>query len=1016
MPFVQSEDQFVFAKKAIPLYEDPETSVSPSSRQLSRALFRQENIVGSFITKETGLPDSRKDNPYYDAYEFLTEDEKLDEFFVSKAIFADNDEELASLRKQIAKERKDKETIEQGGATSFIMGLPVALADPISLLTIGGAVANTYKVGKSILSAGAVTGSITAADAAIQEAALHTQQLTRTFGQSSINIGASALLGGVLGASVAKLTKSGVDETFIKELENTLDPEAKIKTGKNSVIEEDVSDINPDENVNIGSTVGAEQVYGDVKVSGKWATKLVKALGFDPLSRTITSANPFTRLTAVRLSENPIKMDGNAIQAAESLALLKSGRLAESLDNHYKLYRDFKKRTGRQLNRKLFNEEVARSLRTGKSDIPEVKASADFWRKELYDPLKEELVALKLLPEDIEVKTANNYLNRVWDKGKIVSRYDEFVSITSNWLRNKDIDLYEAAKVASTKVAKATGKEKKELEAIIEKAEFKKGKELELEDYDLISQQIAQRIIGSPDGRLPYDWQMGSTNKRRNIEKTSLRGPLRNRTFQIPDELIEDFLDNDIEMLGTRYLQNLAGDIELKRAFDDVNMENEIKNIRDWWSKEILKETNPKKRIKMQNSMEADERDIAGMRDRIRGVYGFGQNNIWTRIASAARDLNYIRLLGGVTVSSLPDVARVFMAEGFGKVFANGLKPLIANTKTFNVAKAEFRRYGVGIDAIKSGKSKIIADISDYSQGDTVIERGLKAAANKFGKLNLLDYWTAGIKQLHAITMQTTIFNKLQKGQFDKRLTRLGIDKQSALDMWEQVKKHGEKVDGVWLTNSKNWDRPDLERMYGAAIRKESDRVIIVPGQEKPLFMSSELGKSVGQFRSFILSATQRTFIAGLQNQDHNAVGGFISLVGMGAFAYYLKQNIAGRAVSDDPAVWIAEGIEQGGAIGLIGEVSTTLEKISGNTIGIRPLLGIEEPAAKQISRTVPESLLGPTFGSLLNTTVAASNAISSGDELTDADIRALRRLIPLQNLFFIRKGFDEMEEVVGDL
>tara|TARA_R100001440_G_scaffold46306_1_gene66087 strand:+ start:8249 stop:11299 length:3051 start_codon:yes stop_codon:yes gene_type:complete len=1016
MPFVQSKDQFVFAKKAIPLYEDPETSVSPSLRELSRALFRQENIVGSFITKETGLPDSRKDNPYYDAYEFLTEDEKLDEFFVSKAIFADNDEELASLRKQIARERKDKQTIEQGGAMSFIMGLPVALADPISLLTIGGAVANTYKVGKSILSAGAVTGSITAADAAIQEAALHTQQLTRTFGQSSINIGASALLGGVLGASVAKLTKSGVDETFIKELEDTLDPEAKIKTGKNSVIKENVSDINPDENVNIGSTVGAEQVYGDVKVSGKWATRLVKALGFDPLSRTITSANPFTRLTAVRLSENPIKMDGNAIQAAESLALLKSGRLAESLDNHYKLYRDFKKRTGRQLNRKLFNEEVARSLRTGKSDIPEVKSSADFWRKELYDPLKEELVALKLLPEDIEVKTANNYLNRVWDKGKIVSRYDEFVSITSNWLKNKDIDLYEAAKVASTKVAKATGKEKKELEAIIEKAEFKKGKELEAEDYDLISQQIAQRIIGSPDGRLPYDWQMGSTNEARNIKKTSLRGSLRNRTFQIPDELVEDFLDNDIEMLGTRYLQNLAGDIELKRAFDDVNMENEIKNIRDWWSKEILKETNPKKRIKMQNSMDDDIEDIAGMRDRIRGVYGFGQNNIWTRIASAARDLNYIRLLGGVTVSSLPDVARVFMAEGFGKVFANGLKPLIANTKTFNVAKAEFRRYGVGIDAIRSGKSKIIADISDYAQGDTVIERGLKAAANKFGKLNLLDYWTAGIKQLHAITMQTTIFNKLQKGQFDKRLTRLGIDKQSALDMWEQVKKHGEKVDGVWLTNAKNWDRPDLERMYGAAIRKESDRVIIVPGQEKPLFMSNEIGKTFTQFRSFIYSATQRTFIAGLQNQDHNAVGGFISLVGMGAFAYYLKQNIAGREVSDDPAVWIAEGIEQGGAIGLIGEVSTTFEKISGNTLGIRPLLGIEEPAAKQISRTVSESLLGPTFGSLLNTSVAATNAISSGDELTDADIRALRRLIPLQNLFFIRKGFDEMEEVVGDL
>lgn len=204
--------------------------------------------------------------------------------------------------------------------------------------------------------------------------------------------------------------------------------------------------------------------------------------------------------------------------------------------------------------------------------------------------------------------------------------------------------------------------------------------------------------------------------------------------------------------------------------------------------------------------------------------------------------------------------------------------------------------------------------------------------------------------------------------------------------------------------------------MWAAAVRKESDRVILVPGQEKPLFMSTEMGKIIGQFRAFTLSSTQRVFIAGLQNQDHNAVGGFASLVSMGMFTYYLKQKIADREISDDPAVWVVEGIERSGALGVMTEFSTTAEKISSGSVGFRPLLGISAPASRQVSRSIAESALGPTFGSLLTTTIAASNAITSEGEMTDSDIRALRRLIPLQNLVYLRKGFDEVEKAVGDL
>ena len=1007
MGFVASPDQELIAPKLVPLALEEDER--PSVGEIAKAFYRQENIIGSFVSEESGLPDSTKDNPDYDPYGLFTEDERLDQAFVSNALYADNDEELEAVRRQMTRERTDRETMAQGGATSFIVGLPVMIADPISLLSIGGVALNTYRAGKGILKGAAVMGSVVGVDTAIQEAALHTQQLTRTYGESATNISAGMLLGGVLGGTAAKLATYGVDAKMIDAYEDVMNVEPKIAEGINPTIDAVTKPVG-------SGSVGAQQAFGDTQVSGKIAKKLVKLLGFDPLSRTITSENPTTRLISTMMAENPIKMDGNVLQAAESLAKAHSGKLGTSLQNNSNLFAEYKS-TGGKMNRKQFNEAVSTAIRKGDSNIPQVKASADYWNKELYTPLKDEMVALKLLPEDVDVKTANNYLNRVWNKNKISANFPQFVNKVSNWLAEKDVKLFEDAKAASEKIATATGKEKDNLQAIIDKAEFKKGMDFERQDYESLSEEIAQRIQGSPDGRLPYDWKLGSGSSSRGISGTALRGPLRNRVFQIDDEIVEEFLENDIETLGARYLQNVAGDIELVRKFNDVNMTDQLKDINTWYAKKKNdKSLTPKQQDKLEKQRENDVRDISGMRDRIRGVYGFSEDNIWTRMARSSRDLNYLRLLGGVTVSSLPDVSRVFMAEGFAKTFKSGLGPLIKNTKQFKEAASELKRYGVGTDAIMSGKSEIIADVGDYAQGGTAIERGLRSASSKFGKINFLDHWTAGMKQLHAVTMQTSIFDGLKKGVYDKRLARLGIDEQSAKDMYKQVVKHGKNEDGVWLTNAKNWDRPDLERMWGAAVRKESDRVILIPGQEKPLFMSTEMGKTVGQFRSFILSATQRVFIAALQNQDHNAVGGLASLVGMGMFTYYLKQKIAGRDVSDDPAVWVTEGIDRSGAIGVIGEITNTIEKISGNSLGLRPLLGIDAPASKQVARTVSESLLGPTFGSLLSTTVAATNAITSEGEMTESDIRTLRRLIPLQNLFYIRHGLDEVQKASSDL
>ena len=990
----------------------------PTLSELAGAYFRQENLVGSSISREEGLPDQYRFNPDYDPYDAFTEEEKQDEMFVMGAMYSDNESELSAYRKQYARELKDKETISQGGGKGFLIGLPVMLADPVTFMSVGGLAYNTIKTGRSILKAGLALGTTAGADATIQETVLQQQQVARTYGESALNITGSMLLGGVLGAPLAKMSqKYSVTEDMFKQVDDQFEHNQKIKDGVNPTVNEPTPKVGED-------SVGAQAVYGDVQISGSLAKKLVKFTSFDPLSRTLSSINPITRQLAVQLAESPIMVDNFVGQSVESLAKTYTGLLAKSAKNNARLYRQYKKATDKKttLSRVAFNEEVAKALRSGKSDIPEVKEAADYWNANLYTPIKDKLIDQRMLTEDVDVTTAVNYVNRIYDTNKIGANLPTFVSKVSKWLQNKDLELFEQAKLAQTKLGKATGEEATKLQEIIDKAEFKAGKDFEPQDYNELARQIAQRIMGTPDGRLPYDWKIGEGSQRQGNVKSvnyALRGPLKSRVFTIDDADIEEFLVNDIEILASRYIQQTSTDIELQRAFNSVDLTAEKKKIDDWYLEKMDDpKLTDKQRLDLDKKRQKDLSDITGMLERMRGVYSLPSDSVWSRIGRSARDLNYLRFMGGVTISSLPDIMRVVMAEGFTKTMSKGLKPLIANTKTFNIAKEELQAYGIGVDAIGgvTGKSEIIADISNYTQGGTAIERGLRSAADKFGKINILDYWTGGIKQLHAVTMQNRIFDDLSKGKYDKRLGRLGISKDNADAMYQQVKKHGRKVDGVWITNSGNWDSPDLAQMYGAAMRKESDRVIVIPGQEKPLFMSNEMGQVIGQFRSFIFSATQRVLIAGLQRQDHNALGGAFSLIGMGMFVYYIKQLERGQPLSDDPAAWVMEGIDRSGVAGSLGEINMMLEKVSGNTLGMRPLLDIDAPSSKFVAHSISQSILGPTFGSLLTDTFKALNSATSEGELSESDIRNIRRMLPYNNLTGFRKAVDALEERLGDL
>ena len=799
------------------------------------------------------------------------------------------------------------------------------------------------------------------------EGALHYSQIERTYGESALNVGFAAMLGGVLG-SLPPAISSMVDGSRV-DFEDSMNPEPKLASGENPIFKKGEA-----------KSVGAAAANRDIEVQGKIAKAMTKALGFDPLSRSLTSELNETRVLATELAENPIAMESKSGQfvadSVESRAKIKDGYYYEALSGHDKIFSEYKK-SGGTLKRVEFNEAVSREIRNPETADPHIKRSADTWRSKLYDPIKNETVEAGLLADDIDVTTATSYLNRVWNKEKLKANLDNFVNVTATWLKDQD----------------GTGQP--------------------ASNFEPLAREIATRITGTPDGRLPYDYKIGENSAKGGSRGAGLKGPLKERSFTIPDSLVDEFLENDIEKLGGRYLNSLAMDIELVNKFGDINMTDQIKEISELWDKKIQEasKTSQKEARKLSKQKKRDIESIAAMRDRMRGVYGqVDPDNFWIRAGRTSRDLNYLRFMGGVTVSSVPDVARIVMAEGIVKTFKNGLGPLIGNTKAFRVSAEEAKRYGIGTDVLMGGRSEIIADVADYSQGGTAFERGIRSASQSFGKINLMDYWTASVKQLHAVVTQSSMADTLTKGGYEKRMGQLGIGEDQGPLIAKQLKKYGKKDGNTWIANTRNWDDQELAKTWATALRKESDRVIVMPGQEKPLFMSSEMGKTIFQFRSFMFSATQRMLIAGMQGQDAHFMQGMIGLTSLGMMSYAFKQWDAGRPISDDPAVWVMEGIDRSGSTGIIMEMNNTMEKVSNNNFGLRPLLGISAPASRFASRSQAEAFMGPTFGSLLQTSLAVTGGTADG-ELDNSDVRAIRRLIPYQNLLLLRQGFDKVEE-----
>lgn len=575
-------------------------------------------------------------------------------------------------------------------------------------------------------------------------------------------------------------------------------------------------------------------------------------------------------------------------------------------------------------------------------------------------------------------------------------------------LNKLDPELLERAR-SSREAVRMAGKEISGLEqSILSRDEF-----ADLTEDELLAaaQETVDTILGTSPNRITTYADL----------VTGPRGPLKERVLRIPTRLIEDFVENDPETLARLTIRAMAPDIALIDKFGDINLTGQIAAINDEAARLARAATTDTERTRIAKAQSDAIRDLTHIRDRIRGTAGIPDDpsSLIVRTGRVVRSLNYLRLLGGMTLSALPDPARLAMVYGVQRAYGAPLAALIRGSAAFKGAMKEAQLAGTAWDMVLDTRAMAIADVfDDYAAGGSAFERGVMGATRKFGLVSLMAPWNQSLKQFTGVVAQTKLFDmigRIADGTAtvpEKEFAAAGgIDANVAERIAAQFRAHGRSEDGVNWANSGAWTDPFAVQAFRSFLVREVDRVIITPGMDRPIWMDSETGKLIGQFKSFGLATTQRTLVSGLQQRDMAVVNGAVLMLALGMVSYAAKQATAGRDISDDPRVWITEGVDRSGLLAWLTDINNVAEKATGGRVGLSAITG--EQASRYASRNIVGALIGPTAGTITDL-AAGTRALATG-EVSRADLTAVRRLLPAQNLFYLRGLFDQVEQGAGD-
>lgn len=945
------------------------SSTEHSTLETVSAALEEENIVSAatrhFIEKS-------KFAPFEDDIDFNVFDEDLSEYkeFLDEFDNVTSANEMNFVKRKIDIGLQNRQTISESGGMGIASLVAAGLIDPTSFIPIAGVAYKATKAGTVVaggLSAAAQIGAIETG----REAVLHSMQPTRTIEESVLNIGGATVLSGILGAAA-----TGLSTTRFSSIATEIDDymEAVVHAEQPLVARH----AGAAENLSYAPPAHEPSLDNEALVGGKVAE--VAAVG--PSGNLAGSPSLAARVHGQRLAEDPylrVKHQQGIASEVSWESLIKARD--RDLDDGIRLIKQGWKSYAKSVPREErvfksygeFDEAVSHAMRRGDAhDIAEVSTVAKGLRRK-FDKIKDDAIAAKLLPENTSALGALSYLPRAYNRELIIANKNDFRAELLPFIR------------ATLKGS-------------------------DMEDYvDEAVDDIVNNILGARDkGNVAS--VVGSTS------------PLKGRKLDIPDEVLEKWMDSSAHNLLSGYHRTMIPRIAFKNRFGDEtidSMKQEIRKEYDELSRDVK---TGKEQKALDNKMQKDLDNLQGIYNRGLGVQdtGLHRSGGVSRTLAAAKEINRQRLLGGVWLTSLADTARPIIVNGLGR-YAGMVYKLAKNPEMAKLVMSEKRRLSAALEVTEQVRLSKMADVSDDLVGGSKFERGLKWTGEKFSAASLLPHHNSVMKSLVGLLTEDKIIRfsaKLNSGKKIsvkeiQRLARLGIDGDMAKRIAKQYDQFGETSNGLTLGNFDDWDDLGARQAIDTAIVKMADETINTPGLGTlPLFFDKGIAQTLFQFKSFLVASHNQTLLAGLQQGDVAFVTSMATMVGMGAMITELKDTLAGRDKSRTATEMLIEGTDRSGILSIPMEVNNIADKMSGHRISVNAMIGGNE-AKRFASRNKLESILGPTAG--LTTDLMTTAEMLGGKDLKQSDIHRYRKLMPFQNLFYTRWAFDELEEGLAE-
>ncbi len=476
---------------------------------------------------------------------------------------------------------------------------------------------------------------------------------------------------------------------------------------------------------------------------------------------------------------------------------------------------------------------------------------------------------------------------------------------------------------------------------------------------------------------------------------------LKGRALEIPDELIEDFLENDINTLGRYYTTRMGTDVELMDEFGSINLYKEMDDIAKDYADKIRNAPAGETRTRLKQRMEQEIEDVRVMRDRLRGTYGQAEDpDGWTnRSIRLVKMYNAMTMLTGA-MAAVPDLGNMIIFDGMARSFGASFEQLRIGMKGIKLAKAEANLAGEALDMYMSMRAALFSDLDDALGATTGFEKLSSQATQLSFNVNLMNQWNVGVKTMASLITGSRIIEmsgrwsrgaKLSEREILK-LTRAGINRDMATRIAHEFAQEGETLGKYTLiAKSAKWGDKEAAEAFQAALGGDINRIIVTPGkgelpnfmgggfetlqkgrktarQEKvaageslnaletveDMFMSPQMTSMILQFQTFGVSATNKVIAPAIQAPDRNFLIGSASLVALGAMINQIRNEQMDR--DQTPAQFLRSAVDRSNVAGYyFNNIYSSLETLARGDVG-----QLGGPAVQQLGN-VSDALFDPS-------------------------------------------------------